>query len=230
MKQENNAIQNEIDQMAIFHPKEEPNNLEDEWLSTNEWIETVSDFEMFSEQLQRVIDDPRQWKWAIFALHSGIQGMMVLALEGSHGLNVLREKDAERWLSWKEGDRSEPEPRGKLAPFLNLYRKIKDDKYPMKRYGDSQQFVPTGTQGQSIKRLNHWRNKFVHFTPKLWVIELGGLPAIMSDCLEIAEFLAWESGNIIWYEHDLKKRLKAAFTSAHKSLSDIEKAYNGGTS
>ena len=60
MKQENNAIQNEIDQMAIFHPKEEPNNLEDEWLSTNEWIETVSDFEMFSEQLQRVIS-PRAY-------------------------------------------------------------------------------------------------------------------------------------------------------------------------
>ena len=52
----------------------------------------------------------------------------------------------------------------------------------------------------------------------------------MSDCLEIAEFLAWESGNIIWHEQDLKERLKATFTSAHKSLSDIEKAYNGGKS
>ena len=233
MKQKNNAIQEEIDQMyqAICHNEEEPNDQEDEWLKTDEWIETVSDFEMFSEQLQRVIDDPRQWKWAIFALHSGIQGMMVLALEGSHGLNVLHEKDAERWLNWYEGNRSdEPEPRGKLANFLDLYRKIKDDKSPMKRYGDSQQFVPTGTQDQSIKRLNHWRNKFVHFTPQLWVLELGGLPAIMSDCLEIAEFLAWESGNIIWHEQDLKERLKAAFTSAHKSLSAVEKVYNGGTS
>ena len=230
MKQENNAIQNEMDQMyqAIFHPKEEPNNLEDEWLSTNEWIETVSDFEMFSEQLQRVIDDPRQWKWAIISLHSGIQGMMVLALTGSHGLNVLHEKDADRWLSWYENDRSdEPEPRGKLANFLDLYKKIKDDKSPMKRYGDSQQFVPTGTQDQSIKRLNHWRNKFVHFTPKLWVLELEGPLAMASDCLEISEFLAWESGNVIWYEHDLKKRLKAAFTSAHKSLSTVEEVYNG---
>ena len=50
MKRENDAIQEEIEQMyqAIFHNEEEPNNLEDEWLKTDEWIEAVSDFEMFS--------------------------------------------------------------------------------------------------------------------------------------------------------------------------------------
>ena len=111
---------------------------------------------------------------------------MVLALEGSHGLNVLREKDAERWLSWYRGNRSdEPEPRGKLANFLDLYRKIKDDKFPMKRYGDSQQFVPTGTQDQSIKRLNDLRNEFVHFTPKHWRLELGGLALMRASALSI---------------------------------------------
>lgn len=70
----------------------------------------------------------------------------------------------------------------------------------------------------------------MHFTPKRWILNREGLPAMASDCLEIAEFLAWESGNIIWYEHDLKKRLKIAFTSARKSLSAVEKEYNGGTS
>ena len=219
---------------AIFYSKEEPNNLVDEWLKTDELIETVLDFEMFSKQLQQVIDDPHRWKWAIISLHSGIQGMMVLAI--GNDLDVSREKDKERWLSWyrdrcksNRGDEL-PQPDLKLANFLDLYKKIKDDKPPMKRYVNSQKFVPKGTQGRSIKLLNHLRNKFIHFTPKLWGLELGGLPATVSDCLEIAEFLAWESGNIIWYEHDLKKRLKAAFTSAHKSLSAVEKVYNGGTS
>ena len=100
MKRENDAIQEEIDQ----------NNLEDECLKTDEWIEAVSDFEMFSEQLQQVINDLGRWKWAIIALHSGIQGLMVLALEGSHGLNVLGEKDADRWLSWYENERSTESP------------------------------------------------------------------------------------------------------------------------
>ena len=34
---------------------EEPDELESEWLRTNESVEVVSDFEMFSEQLRRVI-------------------------------------------------------------------------------------------------------------------------------------------------------------------------------
>ena len=127
MKQKNNAIQEERDQMsqAIFHNEEEPNDQEDEWLKTDEWIEAVSDFEMFSEQLQRVIANPHRWKWAIIALHGGIQGMMVLALEGSHGLYVLHEKDAESWLSWSEGDRStESPPRDlKLATSLTFTRR-----------------------------------------------------------------------------------------------------------
>ena len=152
---------------------------------------------------------------------------MVLALKGSNGLNVLIEKDKKRWLDWYRGGRSDKSrPRDlKLADFLGLYQKIKSDS--MKMYMKSQKFIPKGTQGRSIKLLNHLRNKFIHFTPKLWGLELGGLPAMASDCLEIAEFLAWESGNIFWLKHDLEERLKTTFTSAHESLSALEKAYNG---
>ena len=219
MKQENNAIQNEIRQMAQI---KEPNDLEDEWLTTDESVEAVSDFEMFSEQLKRVIDDPCRWKWAIIALHSGIQGTMVLALKGSNGLNVLREKDKQRWLDWYRGGRSdESHPRDlKLAGFLDLYKRIKGDK--MLIYICSQKFVPKGTQDRSIKLLNELRNKFIHFSPKIWGLELGGLPDMVSDCLEIAEFLAWKSGNILWLKQDLEERLKAAFASAHKSLSVLQ--------
>ncbi len=219
---------------AIFHSKKESNDLDDEWLKTDESIETVLDFEMFSEQLQQVIDDPHRWKWAIISLHSGIQGMMVLAI--GNDLDVFEEKDKERWLSWHR-DRCKsnridelPQPDLKLANFLDLYKKIKDNKPSMKRYMDSQKFVPKGTQGKSIKDLNHLRNKFIHFTPKLWGLELGGLPTMASDCLEIAGFLAWESCNIIWPEQDLQERLRVAFTSAHKSLSALKKAYNKGRS
>ncbi len=227
MKEENNAIQNEIRQMAQI---KEPNNLEDGWLGTDTLVEAVSDFEMFSEQLKRVIEDPCWWKWTIIALHSGIQGMMVLALKGSNGLNVLRKEDKKRYLDWYRGGRSdESRPRDlKLAGFLELYKKIKGDK--MKMFCHSQKFVPKRTQGRSIKDLNCLRNKYIHFTPKSWVLELGGLPAMASDCLEIAEFLAWQSGNVLLWQPGLKKRLKAAFTSAHKSLSAVEKAYDGGTS
>ena len=210
------SIKNEIRQMRCA--VKETKNFGGEWLSTNEWIEAVSDVEMFSEQLQQVITNPCRWKWAIISLHSGIQGMMVLALKGSNGLNVLHKKDAKRWLNWFEGDRSdESRPRNlKLACFLDLYQRIKGKWMLMSM--NSQKFVPKGTQGRSIKDLNHLRNDFIHFTPKIWSHELERFPTIASDCLGIAEFLAWESGNVIWHEHDLKKRLGDAFKSARKFL------------
>jgi len=104
-------------------------------------------------------DDPYRWKWAIIALHSGLQGMMVLGLQGSHGLNVLRPEDASRWLEAHE--RGGPYPDDlKLDDFLSLYKKVKGDKMLM--YVHSQAFVPKGTQGGSVRLLNRLRNEFIH--------------------------------------------------------------------
>lgn len=74
----------------------------DHWLITDSAVETVSSFEVFAEELQNVTKNHYRWKWAILALHSGLQGMMVLALQGSHGLHVLKPKDANRWLEAHE--------------------------------------------------------------------------------------------------------------------------------
>jgi hypothetical protein len=54
------------------------------WLITNVVLEVVSAFEVFAEEAQRLSKNPYRWKWAIIVLHSGLQGMMVLALQGSH--------------------------------------------------------------------------------------------------------------------------------------------------
>ena len=200
MKQKDKTIRDEIHEVINA---QEPDNPEDEWLSTNHEVETVLDFEMFAEQLCRVIDDPHRWKWAIIALHSGLQGMMVLALKGSNSFDVIRGDDKKQ----------------RLASFLDLYKKIKGDR--MEMYCHSRRFMPSGTQGRSIKQLNRLRNEFVHFTPKNWLLELGGLPNIALDCVKIAKFLAWKSGNVILVRPDLTTRLEAAFASAHEDLSAL---------
>ena len=218
MDQTDKTLQDEI--LEVINTQE-PDTPDDGWLSTNDLDETVSDFEMLAEQLNRITDDPHRWKWAVIALHSGLQGMMVLALKGSDGLNVLRDVDKERWMEWYRNCRCEnSRPRNlKLASFLELYRRIKSCK--MRIYCDSRMFIPTETQDQSVGKLNALRNKFIHFTPKVWGLELAGLPAIASECLEIAEFLAWKSGNVrfrLSIKPDLEKRLRDAFTSARESL------------
>jgi hypothetical protein len=96
----------------------------DKYLITDEVVETVSAFEVFAEELQHVTQDPYRWKWVIIALHSGLQGMMVLALQGSHGLHVLKPKDADKWLeAYERGETYTGNL--ELDKFLCLYKKIK---------------------------------------------------------------------------------------------------------
>jgi hypothetical protein len=175
-------------------------------------------FEVFEEELGRVLQNPYRWKWVIISLHSGLQGMMVLALQGSHGLHALRPEDAKRWLEARE--QGGPLPGDlKLDSFLSLYKKIKSNR--MLRYVNSKKFVPIGTQGDSIKKLNSLRNEFIHFTPKVWCLELIGLPDIASDCLSISEFLALASNNVLWAEPDLYERMRVVFISAKESLREL---------
>ena len=197
----------------------------DKWLITDIFVETVLALEVFAEELQRALTDPYRWKWVIFSLHSAVQGMMVLALQSSHGLHVLRPDDAARWLEAHE--RGGPYPDDlKLDDFLSLYKKIKSDKMLM--YVHSRKFKPSGTQGSSVKLLNHLRNKFVHFTPRVWALELEGLPTMSQDTLAVVEFLAWQSGNVVWTDPELIGQAKTAFSSARTSLETIQKNYRIG--
>lgn len=195
------------------------------YLITDASVETVSAFEVFAEELQRVSADPYRWKWVIIALHGGLQGMMVLALQGSSGLHTLRPDAATRWLEAHERGGPYPEDL-KLDDFISLYKKIKSDLMIM--YVHSQKFVPKGTQGPSVKLLNRLRNEYIHFTPRVWVLELAGLPKMAVDCLNLAEFLAWQSHNVDWRETGLCERIKRAFESAHTSLTPLtKKSWNG---
>lgn len=192
------------------------------WLRTNSFLETVSALETFTDELRLVGQDAYRWKWAILALHGALQGMMVLALQGSHGLHVLKEEDATRWL--EAHARGGPYPTDlKLDDFLGLYDKIKSDL--MLVYGHSRKFRPEAAEGASIKQLNRFRNEFVHFTPRVYALELTGLPAICNDCLDIAHFLAWQSNNVIWTDAELAARASAAFEAARILLVNLARQY-----
>ncbi|MDZ4654259.1 MAG: hypothetical protein U1F44_00005 [Coriobacteriia bacterium] len=67
------------------------------FLRTDETEEAVSALEMVTEALVGVEDDHYRWKWAIIALHSAVQGFLVLALRGSAGFDVLTKDEARAW-------------------------------------------------------------------------------------------------------------------------------------
>jgi hypothetical protein len=197
----------------------------EKYLITDGFVETVSAFETLSDELQRISSDPYRWKWVILAMHSGLQGIMILALQGSHGLHVLKKEDAKRWLDAHENGGPYPSDL-QLDKFLSLYKKIKGKLMIMNV--NSKVFSPKGTQGSSIKFLNRLRNEYVHFTPRVWALELVGLPEILLDCQDITEFLAWRSGNVFWKEMSLKNRIEKALNISRSTLLEYKEKYTEG--
>ena len=195
---------------------------------TDTFLETISALETAADELQSVRTDSYRWKWVILALHSALQGMMVLALEGGNVLNVLRPKDKKRFRDAYDSGKKIPGDL-RIDRFLGLYEKIKSDNAMLHYHELSKKFTPQGTQEQSIKDLNRIRNQFVHFIPGGLSLMLNGLPEMTIDCLDIARFLAWSSNNIGWQGKDngdaLRERAEKAFGTAAQAARGIKEAY-----
>lgn len=193
----------------------------DLWLRTDETEEAISALEMLAEIVPSLIEDTYRWKWVIISTHNALQGFMVLALRHGNGLLALKDEIAAQWLkAYREGGEY---PIEKLDNFLNLYEKIKSDR--MLCYVHSRKFEATPDHDRAVKKLNKLRNEFVHFSPKGWSLKLTGLPEICLRCLEVIEFLGWESGNIIWYEEAQQRRAMSALKKAKEVLTNIKQKY-----
>jgi len=191
------------------------------YLRTDEVEEAISATEMVAESVAAVKVDIYRWKWALIALHSAVQGFMVLALRGSNGLVALKDDVAAAWLDAYE--KNLPLPEERLDSYENLYRKVKGDR--MLIYGHSKKFVPNGSQGSSINKLKDLRDDFIHFVPKGWSLEVSGLPRIFGDCIDFIEFLGWECGNVLWHEAAFESRARIAIGSARAAIVEVKGFY-----
>lgn len=199
--------------------------LEGNWFRTDETEEAVSALEALAEWTGKLLSDISYWKWVIIATHNATQGFMVLALRGTNRLTPLRDDIAKKWL--EAHDNKTDYPIEKLDRFLSLYKKIKSDL--MHFYIHSKKLDATQSQDKSIRKLNYFRDDFIHFLPQSWSIEVSGLPKICMDCLDVIHFLGWESGNVTWYEEDKHIRAKKAITTTRHNLGIIQKQYVNNT-
>ena len=77
----------------------------------------------------------------------------------------------------------------------------------------------TPKQRKNIKRLHdHFRNNFVHFTPKGWSIEKAGLPWIVGAAIDAAEALMRQHNVIVHMNEDEQQRLTDALTTVRSHL------------
>ena len=91
---------------------------------------------------------------------------MVIALTRSDSFGATDVKQEKAWREAYAKGNPLPTDQEKLLSFLDLYDKIK--RKGMLPYSSAERFVPGGSQGRSMKKLNFIRNEFVHFTPKGW--------------------------------------------------------------
>jgi hypothetical protein len=166
------------------------------YLRTDESTEAIKSLEKVWQFLGETDEDDYQWRWVIIAVHSTLQSFMVLALKGGNSLNVLTEKVQRLWL--EAYHKGECYPVEKLDLFLNLYKKLQTSKIDI--YIHSKRFIPTADVTSDVQKLNSLRNRFIHFLPGGWSLEIDGLPRICKNAMLVVTFLFFESGNICLYD------------------------------
>lgn len=183
------------------------------WFMTDEREDVIASLSLFIQAVNLLDDDSSYWKWSIISLHSAVQGMMAFHLSFGNDLLVMCQSDAEKWLESHETGGEYPETQ--MDGFLNLYKKIK--KHEVLGFS----FKPEGQQGRSIKKINLFRNEFIHFMPKGWSIEMSGMPNIFNDCLNVIKALSEGPISMRWEDEDQKTIFSNKLNHAFKATAKI---------
>ena len=167
------------------------------WLRTDEYNESVTSLAMVDYNFNQVFEDIHYWKVGLILLHNSLQGFMVCALKGTAGLEVVSEDTRKKMIAYFEGN-TDVYPREFLLRFLDLYDRIQDSKYMSKPFRSRKEIT------ESMKSLNSLRNKFIHYVPEGWSLEVSGLPMIINQSLDVIRYLVLDDSGIYKYSTNEK--------------------------
>jgi hypothetical protein len=192
--------------------------MNENWLHTDEKADLVSSLAMLDVALGQIEKDLSAWKWVVIATHSALQSAMACHLGAiGNSFLVAKQEDAEAWL--KAHEDGTPYPEMMMDSFPNLYKKLKHQEI----YG--YKFVSRGTQGRSIKKINEYRNEFIHFMPKGWSLEVSGLPAMCKDCLDVINELDEHTLHVRWQNDSQESSFRTLLNSCLEKLRGLKDKY-----
>jgi hypothetical protein len=192
--------------------------MNENWLHTDEKADLIASLAMLDVALDQIAKDIAAWKWVVIATHSALQSAIACHLGAiGNSFLVAKQEDAEAWL--KAHEDGTPYPEMMMDSFLNLYDKLKHQEI----YG--YKFVPRGTQGRSIKKINGYRNEFIHFMPKGWSLELSGLPTICKDCLDVIHELDEHTLRVRWQNDTQEASFSTLLNSCLEKLRGLQVEY-----
>jgi hypothetical protein len=151
---------------------------EEVWLTLNEETNALEYLERAASFIREAPENVRAWKWVVISLHGALYGFAVSASQGTNYENVLSKK-------------------GKLLGIWDVLKMCQDPDH-MKMLIHSKHLQLTERQRESISDMTTLlRNRFEHFVPTTWAIEIHGLPQMSMNVLEVIRFLALETGTSI---------------------------------
>lgn len=193
----------------------------DNWLETDYETEGMLALEMTAEQLSHVLDDPYRWKWVVIALHNALQAFLVHSCSGTDLLGAMTTKYQRQWReAYDRGEILDRE--GRLAPVGELVERARS----LRGYIYMTPLPPNDEQDTAVMKLGSWRDTFVHYKPMGLTIEISGFPAIFRPCLDVIEFLAFESGHVWTDQADHANRTQGALEQIRAYLDETGRSYS----
>jgi hypothetical protein len=193
--------------------------------TTNELKDAVFSLTLVNGCLAKVFQDNLYWKWVFIALHNGMQSFMVASLcPFNDDAAILH---PEKWEVWRKDPENNQRPNQRyLLKLKPLYQRIQDPTYMEGIFG-ARAFKPSGTQDESVERLNNeLRNDFIHFLPGTKLRFVDDFLTVVKDVTGIISFLAFDSNTIDWGDRDdLRSTTKSLITIISANVTELEKAY-----
>jgi len=161
------------------------------FLEFNEISEAFDGICKLRSFLELSTDNPYYLKWTIIAAHNSLQAFMVLALQGTSSLQVIK------WNEKKYKDKSHYEilsdPDIKLDNFLFLFNKLKSSDY----MNNEKYIDEDGRVTDLVSDLNEIRNKFIHYLPCYWSLSIQLVIQTLAAAINVISFLTQRSTEVM---------------------------------
>lgn len=180
-----------------------PKIIKSKWLIFTEETNALDYLIKVEEFVKQSITDIKAWKWVVLSLHGALYGFAISACKGTDYTNVTKrtKKGKERLITLSEALKICQDPNWMGTLYGGIALKLTD------------------SQKGSIRILKETlRNKFEHYIPRGWSIEIHGLPHITIDILAIIRFLTVET---IRYQHlnqSQRRKIKSIVFQCNKYL------------
>ena len=137
--------------------------MDERYLTITGYTNALDYLERAVRFIREVTTDKAAWKWAIIALHGSLYGFAICACKGTDYHSVTNVT--------KRGDR-------RLISFNRALRACQDPQR-MSLTVMSRPLVLSADEQASIRKLQEsLRNRFEHYIPMVWHIEIHGMPTI----------------------------------------------------